>query len=145
MIFISQPNSTRIVDAIPLFEVEEIFFMHDDSSDFSKAEDISKKDIVETKMDVSDGKIPDAKPRKSGKSNKLKFNNSFQLRTITEGYNSGRQYIIQANSDAESQALVLQIRKMARVSREKFLAKSKFLKAQACSLDRAQTLWRSHV
>ena len=105
--------------------------MHEDTKDTSKSDEISKRDYTETKMDPIDNKSSDLKSRKNGKSNKLRFIYSFQIRTTTEGYNSGRQYIIQANSDAECQALVVQIRRLAKMSREKFLAKSRFLKAQA--------------
>ena len=94
-------------------------------------DDVAKDDTTETRVNAIDGKTSDSKPKKSAKSNKLKFINSFQIRTTTEGYNSGRQYIIQANSDPESRSLVKQIRRLAKVSRENFLAKSQFLKAQA--------------
>ena len=128
----SQPNSSKVVDAIPLFELEEIFFMHNDFKEsLMNMDDVANNDAAETRVNAIDGKPSDSKPKKNAKSNKLKFINSFQIRTITEGYNSGRQYIIQANSDLESRSLVKQIRKLAKISRDNFLAKSQFLKAQA--------------
>ena len=128
----SHPNSSKIVDAIPLFELEEVLLMHEDAKDTSRSDEISKRYSATSLSDQVDKKMSD---RKNAKSNKLRFSHSFQLRTIAEGYNSGRQYIIQANSFDERQALVVQIRKLAKVSRELYLAKSKFLKAQANFLD----------
>ena len=128
----SHPNSSKIVDAIPLFELEEVLLMHEDAKDTSRSDEMSKRYSATSLTDQVDKKMSD---RKNAKSNKLRFSHSFQLRTIAEGYNSGRQYIIQANSFDERQALVVQIRKLAKVSRELYLAKSKFLKAQANFLD----------
>ena len=105
--------------------------MHDDSKDSaSNVDDAPRKNTADTRDGLFNDKLSDAKSKKTGNTNKLKFSFSFQLRTTLEGYNSGRQYIIQAGSDEESQALVTNIRRLAKVSRENYLAKSKFLKAQ---------------
>ena len=104
--------------------------MHDISEDGSKLDDF-KNNPVDIKPDPADIKPPDAKEKKNGKTNKMMFTFSFQLRTSTEGYNSGRQYIIQAHSDLERQKLVAQIKQLSKVSTDKFLAKSQFMKAQA--------------
>ena len=131
IIYLSHPQTTKIVDAIPLFELEEIFFMHDDSKDSAtNVDETPKNHSADTRDGSFKDKLSDAKSKKTGNTNKLKFSFSFQLRTTLEGYNSGRQYIIQAGSDEESQALVTNIRRLAKVSRENYLAKSKFLKAQ---------------
>ena len=150
VILISHPNSTKLVDGIPLFELEEVSFMQDlPKEGASKGEDATKKDAKRDSLDPSahhvDGK-PDSKEKKVGKTNKIKFHHSFQLRTSQEGYNSGRQYIIQANSDQECQELVEQIRQLAKVATEIFLAKSRFLKAQASrSRTHTQPMLSSHT
>ena len=143
VIFLSHPNTSKIVDAIPLFELEDIILMNNeakegkmrsDNREVSKSSP-QKKDTAPSLPDVDgDIKFSDTKAKKNGKSNKLKFLHSFQIRTITEGYNSGRQYIMQADSDEQRVAMMALIRKLAKVSREKFLAKSRFLKAQACPI-----------
>ena len=94
-----------------------------------KGEDFSKKDHADPSAHHAD-----PKEKKTGKTNQIKFHHSFQLRTLPEGYNSGRQYIIQSNSEVECQELVEKIRQLAKVSTELYLAKSRFLKAQASPL-----------
>ena len=131
VLFLLHPGSTKIVDAIPLFELEDVAFMQDISKEGgSKSDSSSKKDIAESRVEAN-GKPPDIKEKKNGKSNMLKFSHSFQLRTPPDGYNTGRQYIIQAHSDPECLELAEQIRQLAKVSTETYLAKSRFLKAQA--------------
>ena len=105
--------------------------MHDDSKDSTtNVDETPRNHTADTRDGSFKDKLSDAKSKKTGNTNKLKFSFSFQLRTTLEGYNSGRQYIIQAGSDEESQALVTKIRRLAKVSTENYLAKSKFLKAQ---------------
>jgi len=133
VIFLLHPDSERIIDAIPLFELEDATFMQEASKEAgAKTESVStRRESVESKLETIDGNASDVKEKKSGKSNKILFNHAFQLRTSPEGYNSGRQYIIQAHSDAECHSLVELIIGSAKVATEKFLAKSRFLKAQA--------------
>ena len=123
VVFLLHPNSTKIVDAIPLFELEEVALMQEVSKEGGSKVDVSA-------ADSTDGKPSEMREKKNAKSNTLMFSHSFQLRTSAEGYNSGRQYVIQTHSDPECQALVEQIAQLAKVSTEKYLAKSRFLKAQ---------------
>ena len=129
-ILLAHPNSTKLVDAIPLFELEEATFMQDISKEGgSKSEDISKREIVDPSAHHGDGK-----EKKTGKTNLIKFHHSFQLRTSPDGYNSGRQYIIQAHSEEQCQSLVEQVRRLSKIATEIYLAKSRFLKAQVRTL-----------
>ena len=86
------------------------------------------------KKSAEDEKSPEIqeKPKpKPGDSNKVKFRNAVQIHTKPDGYNSGRQYIIQARSDEESRKIAEQLTKLSKIATEIFLAKSKFAKAQA--------------
>ena len=82
----------------------------------------------------SERKVVDSQEKKSGDSNKVKFRNALQIHTKDDGYNSGRQYIIQARSEEERKRLVEQLSRLSKVARDKFLAKSLFTKAQASPL-----------
>lgn len=75
----------------------------------------------------------EVKEKKQGDTNKVKFRHAFQLHTQPEGYNSGRQYIIQARTEEERQKLVTDLTKFAKIANEKFLAKSQFRKIQVRS------------
>jgi hypothetical protein len=69
--------------------------------------------------------------KKPGDSNKVKFKNALQLHTKSDGYNSGRQYIIQAGNDEELRQMVQEITKLSKAASDKFLAKSQLDKMQA--------------
>ena len=71
--------------------------------------------------------------KKSGDSNKVKFQRALQLQTKPDGYNSGRQYIIQAHTDEECQQIYNELTKLSKIALDKYLAKSRFEKAQECS------------
>jgi hypothetical protein len=115
------------LDAIPLFELDETANMKDDESDGHTSERMSKGESSKSSMDLSEHPEKD---KKQGDSNKVKFRHSFQLRTKPEGYNSGRQYIIQARSEEERQKIVKELTKLSKIAIDKFLAKSQFRKTQ---------------
>ena len=73
----------------------------------------------------------EAKAKKQGDTNKVKFRHAFQLRTQSEGYNSGRQYIIQARTEEERHKIVADLSRLAKIANDKHLAKSQFRKTQA--------------
>jgi hypothetical protein len=129
----SNPGSDKIVDAIPLFELEETAKMKDDDSDASGVNEKSKAEIAKSQADHSEHpeKGGEVKDKKQGDSNKVKFRHAFQLRTQAEGYNSGRQYIIQARTEEERLKIVSDLTKLSKIANDKFLAKSQFRKTQA--------------
>ncbi len=131
VIAFSNPDTDRdkLLDAIPLFELEETANMKDDESEGHTSERMSKGDTSKSAMDFSEHHGPE-KDKKQGDSNKVKFRHSFQLRTKPEGYNSGRQYIIQARSEEERQKIVKDLTKLSKIAIDKFLAKSQFRKTQ---------------
>jgi hypothetical protein len=69
--------------------------------------------------------------KKPGDSNHVKFRNALQIHTKYDGYNSGRQYIIQTRSEEECDRIVDQLTKLSKTAAEQLLAKSQFVKAQA--------------
>ena len=125
------PSSNSVSDAIPLFEVEEVVTMNEDegrADESSMSGKLSKKGSV--KMLSEEEKLSEAHEKKPGDSNKVKFRNALQIHTKSDGYNSGRQYIIQARSSEESRSIADQLGKLSRAATEIFLAKSRFTKAQ---------------
>ena len=126
------PTSDSVIDAIPLFEVEEVVKM---TGDEGRIDDnsISGKQGKKGggKRPAEEEKLPDGNEKKSGDSNKVKFRNALQIQTKSDGYNSGRQYIIQARSEEERKGMVENLTKLSKTATEQFLAKSQFAKAQA--------------
>jgi hypothetical protein len=137
MILFALPGSTHVIDAIPLFEVTEIAYMNDEGKGDEnispgKIKRGSSKSLIVTEDESPpEKKPPDAKGKRSGDSNKVKFRNSLQIHTKADGYNSGRQYIIKVGSDAERKTMIEELRKLSKIATDKFLAKSEFAKSQA--------------
>ena len=103
--------------------------MKDDETEGHSTERMGKGENSKSGMDVTDHPEKD---KKQGDTNKVKFRHSFQLRTKSDGYNSGRQYIIQARSDEERQKIATDLIKLSKIAIDKHLAKSQFRKTQAC-------------
>mmetsp|Transcript_52361 Transcript_52361/g.109235 ORF Transcript_52361/g.109235 Transcript_52361/m.109235 type:complete len:514 (-) Transcript_52361:54-1595(-) len=119
------PGSLKIVDAIPLFELVEVVNMSDtDVVHTSPSIDEEESDSKSVKVNRTQ--------KKSGDSNKVKFRHAVQLCTKTEGdgYNSGRQYIIQARNEQEHKKIIKDLTRLSKLATDKFLAKSQFEKAQ---------------
>ena len=131
MIFFALPDSENRIDAIPLFEVVEVASMQDGGA---KSDDHSSSGKVQrdnSKMMEDDPSKKPSTEKKSGDSNKVMFRNALQIHTKPDGYNSGRQYVIQARSEEERQKIVQDLTKLSKVATDKFLAKTHFDKAQA--------------
>jgi hypothetical protein len=128
------------IDAIPLFEVVEVVSMkdggagNDDHSSSGKIQRDASKTIDDDPLKKASGE------KKSGDSNKVMFRNALQIHTKPDGYNSGRQYVIQARSEEERQTMVEELSRLSKIATDKFLAKSQFTKAQASP---APTILRS--
>jgi hypothetical protein len=120
-IAVAQAGSDEIIDAIPLFEVEEVINMNflDSPADAKLAKGARPPAEEDT-----------SKTKKCGDSNKVKFRNSIQIRTCLDGYNSGRKYYFQTDSDEKCSTLVDDLNRLSKIALEKFLAKSRFIKAQ---------------
>jgi hypothetical protein len=124
---LAEPESEKIVDAIPLYQVEEVVDMN--FLDFERPNGKKKNDRPQYSF-VLDETGESETEKKCGDSNKVKFKNTVQIRTIQDGYNSGRKYYIQARSEAECQEIAGNLKKYAAHELEKFLAKTRFEKAQ---------------
>jgi hypothetical protein len=102
------PGSLKIVDAIPLFELVEVVNMSDtDVAQKSHSIDEDESDSKSVKASKTQ--------KKSGDSNKVKFRHAVQLCTKTDGdgYNSGRQYIIQARNEQEHKTIIKDLTRFA--------------------------------
>ena len=125
------PATETRIDAIPLFEVVEVVSMQDGGS---KCDDLSISGKVQRDASKAIEDDPVSAPssgKKSGDSNKVMFRNALQIHTKPDGYNSGRQYVIQARNEDERQKIVQDLTRLSKIATDKFLAKSQFDKAQA--------------
>jgi hypothetical protein len=58
------------------------------------------------------------------------FSNAFQIRTKKNGFNAGRKYIVQSNSDSMMNELITEMSEIIRVISEKLATKTKWGKVQ---------------
>jgi hypothetical protein len=93
-----------LLDAVPLSEVIGIDCMKEVDQD-----DVASKSNFESAVN---------------------FTHAFQIRTKKDGFNAGRKYFIQANSDEELTQLVDEISKVAIIAAEREAARSKWEKIQ---------------
>ena len=92
---VEDTNEETVVDAIPMCEID--FICAAQSADDSCQDEHPKK---------SDNK-KEADPQRQ------KFRNSFQVRTLVEGYNSGRAYYLKASSEQECADLTNKLSSLA--------------------------------
>jgi hypothetical protein len=118
---IAHTGSEAIIDAIPLFEIEEVIDMN--------LLDVADKTKVRGTTHVDEEFDKDSQ-KKCGDTSQVKFRNSVQIRTVHGGYNSGRKYYIQTRSEAECAQMVEELDRLSKSELERFLAKSRFIKAQ---------------
>jgi hypothetical protein len=133
------PDTETRIDGIPLFEVLEVVSMQDGGtkSDEQSTSGKVQRDASMSSMEDEPLKKPSSE-KKSGDSNKVMFRNALQIHTKPDGYNSGRQYVVQARDEAERQKIVQDLTRLSKIATDKFLAKSQFDKAQASP---APTSW----
>jgi hypothetical protein len=127
-----------------MFELVDVVNMadRDTHSDENSTAEKNRRDSSRPIADSDQLEKKHAGDKKSGDSNKVKFQRALQLQTKPDGYNSGRQYIIQAHTDAECQQIFNDLTKLSKFALDKFLAKTRFEKAQALpnsSSDRLST------
>ena len=63
---------------------------------------------------------------RSADSAQTRFRHALQLKTVEEGYNSGRTYYLQAASEDQCLAVCESIAQLARLAREELAARSRF-------------------
>ena len=101
----ANPDSEELVDAIPMFELEEI-----------------------RNMTCADDNGPSETAQ--GDANEVRFSHAFALCSTANGYNSGRKYIMLARTEGECTAIIDDLNKKSRVALDKFLGKTEFCKMQ---------------
>jgi hypothetical protein len=114
----------QVIDAIPLFEIEEIESGHGDSS-------LNMDDSCQKKSDVDRRGLSMARHTSIvGDSNKVKFRNSFQIWTQVDGYNSGRSYYLKAATKEECLDVMHTLQGLSRTAKMLKDAKTRFEKWQ---------------
>ena len=96
MIVFAKPNEEILLDVIPLTEVTGIDLM----------QDVDQKGKLSLQRSFSEITVE----------NVIDFTNAFQIRTKQDGYNSGRKYIIQADSEKMMCSLVIGIPNFSKVA-----------------------------
>jgi hypothetical protein len=115
----------HVIDAIPLFEIDFICAAQND--------EISGQD------EFSNQPHKKSEPDRKADPQKEKFKNSFQIRTLVDGYNSGRAYYLKASSEQECADLISKLGTSARVAKKAKEAKTRFEKSQ----ERVRIAYRS--
>ncbi len=129
-------DGEHVIDAIPLFEVDQICVAQygedsiglDDFNQGSRKLDLEKKNANRCS-------------NMSGDPNQVKFRNSFQIRTSVDGYNSGRTYYIKATSEEQCAEILSKLAASARASRQIKEAKTRFRASQ----ERVREMYRSTI
>jgi hypothetical protein len=133
-----EEGEEQVIDAIPMFEIEEIESQHlgessqtmDDGLPLHKKSDVDKRVSTMARFHSI-----------VGDSNKVKFRNSFQIWTQVDGYNSGRSYYLKAGSRDECLEVMQTLKNLARTSRALKDAKTRFEMWQ----ERIRTVYHSAV
>jgi hypothetical protein len=132
------------VDSIPLCEIEAVMEMNDESiqnnkTSFSTSLNPIKPIHSHSKADLAE--IPDMctkdEDHLSGGKKFLvqpQLSNILQIKTILDGYNSGKTYYLStrnnSNPELDRQLIVSQLSAKVKISRRKAEAKSRFQKSQ---------------
>jgi hypothetical protein len=111
----------NVIDAIPLFEVD--FICNAQSAEDHCQDDYHRKSENEKKAD----------PQME------KFRNAFQIRTLLNGYNSGRAYYLKASSEHECAELIKTLTTWTLAAKKAKEAKTRFEKSQ----ERVRVVYRS--
>ena len=109
-----------------MFEVEDISCEQRGSDSLSvedmqgyKKTELDKKILLRSKSMVM-----------MGDSNNVKFKNSFKIRTLIDGYNSGRTYYLKASNDEQCANIVKQLSQSAKAAKKAKEAKTRFERSQ---------------
>ncbi len=116
----------QVIDAIPLFEIEEIGPGQGENQ--SGADDVcpsQKRSEVDKK-----GHSTARQSNMVADSTKVKFRNSFQIRTQVDGYNSGRSYYLKAASAEECTEVMDKLKALAKTAKKLKDAKTRFQESQ---------------
>ncbi len=120
---VEDTEEENVVDAIPLFEVD--FICPGQGAEDSSQEDHHKKSEIDKKADPQ----------------RQKFRNSLQIRTLLDGYNSGRAYYLKASSEEECSELIKKLTSSAEAAKKAKEAKTRFEESQ----ERVRVVYRSVI
>ncbi len=107
VIAFARVNENILLDAIPLAEVEAIDSMQ--NLDQTYVQEHHPTNSFETAID---------------------FTNAFQIRTRKGGYNAGRKYLLRAESEAEVDSIITDLKRVTKLAAKKAAARSYFSKIQ---------------
>jgi hypothetical protein len=123
---IEDTEEEHVIDAIPLFEIDYI---------------CSAQSGDQAVQDVFNPSQKRFENDKKADSQNETFKNSFQIRTLMDGYNSGRAYYLKASSEEECAEIVEKLAKSARAAKKSREAKTRFEQSQ----ERVRTIYRSDL
>ena len=145
-IFLSILGKGTVNDAIPMFEILEIIqmnsfrnsFRNNQTSDIAKQLDINS-DAGES--DIDDRSVMDTDKISSWNQQDgfRKFVNAFQIKTIPNGFTSGRTYALKAYTSSQFGAIVSDLERLSAEARAEAEAKSNFRRSQ----DRVRSIYNS--
>jgi hypothetical protein len=118
----------RAIDLIPLAEVEGVSCAEIASDTWL---DMGNRKPEHERKAAS---LRHSSSTKFGDSNRIKFLNSFQIRTAIDGYNSGRTYHLQAASAVQCIELANKLAAAATAAKKAREAKTRFERSQVCTL-----------
>jgi hypothetical protein len=113
MVYFSAVGVDVVIDVIPILEIAEVAEVVDD--------DQNQDHPVDSRKEKRQGRFQ----------NISKFANSLQIVTCPGGYNSGRQYVLQASSAELCAKMIQDLTELSRISQKLAQRRSKFQKSQA--------------
>ena len=129
----------QVIDAIPLYEIEEIGaaqisdVLHREESAMHHGNSSTEFRKMSTIRNGSGGIVLD--------SNKVKFKNSFEIKTLVHGFNSGRKYFFKATNEEQCADLMKNLSEMVKAAIKKKEAKTRFQESQ----ERVRTIYSSTI
>ena len=119
MIYLTFVREDTVFDSIPLAEIASIQQINEPARNES-----STVSLLSTQQ-------PRQSAAKSADSSQTRFQYALQLKTIPDGFNSGRTYNLQAASDEQCRTVCESILRLSRRAREEAAATSSIRRAQA--------------
>jgi hypothetical protein len=117
-IYLTFVSEDTVFDSIPLAEIASIQQINETTR--SEASNLN-----------SSQQQPRQSPVKSADSSQTRFQHALQLKTISDGFNSGRTYNLQAASDEQCRVVCESLTRLARRAREDAATISSIRRAQA--------------
>jgi hypothetical protein len=120
-------SEDTVFDSIPLAEISSV----QQINETTKSESVVSGSFTSTLSALPLTQQPRQSPVKSADSSQTRFQHAFQLKTIPNGFNSGRTYYFQAASDEQCRVVCQSISCQSRRAREDAAKISSIRRAQA--------------